>query len=136
MNLEILSALERLLVKDPTELAGTLKRLLIEQMQSAPVTIKSARDRFSEINRRAKEGQMQVIRGAPGQETIVVSLRDLAAMVQAARTGVSLADVFEATGFKPVRGPRLVVEEGMREETELVMPRSQSKVKQYEAVAL
>ena len=136
MNLEILSALEGLLVKDPAGLAGALTRLLTEKMQSQPVTIKSARDKLREINRRAREGQMQVIKGAPGQETIIVSLRDLAAMVQAARTGVSLADAFEATGFRPVKGRRQVVEEGLGAGTELVMPNRHAKEKQFEAAAV
>jgi hypothetical protein len=136
MNLEVLSALEGLPLKEPSALVDALTKLLTEHMPCQPVTIKGARDRFSEINRRAKEGYIQVIKGAPGQETIVVSLKDLAAMIHAARTGVTLADVFEATGFKPVKGRRLVVEEGLRSETELVMPERLAKEKQLEAAGV
>jgi hypothetical protein len=136
MNLEVLSALEGLRLKEPAALEDALTKLLTEHKSCQPVTIKSARDRFSQINRRAKEGYIQVIKGSPGEETVVVSVRDLAAMIHAARTGVTLADVFNATGFKPVKGKRLVMQEGLRSETELVMPKRQLKDRQFEAAEL
>jgi len=106
MNLEVLSALEGLRLKEPAAFEDALTKLLTAHKSCQPVTIKSARDKFSQINRRAKEGYIQVIKGSPGEETVVVSVRDLAAMIHAARTGVTLADVFNATGFKPVKGGR------------------------------
>jgi hypothetical protein len=129
MKLEMLAALPKLRTDEPSVLQDDLTRLLTEHMADQPVTIKGARDRFSEINRRAKEGYIQVIKGAPGQETVIVSLTDLAAMLHATATGVSLADALKISGFTPVRQKRLVLGEGMKTETELVLHKKQVKAK-------
>ncbi len=127
MKLEMLAALPGLRTKEPSVLKDDLTRLLAKHTADQPVTIKGARDRFSKINRRAKEGHIQVIKGAPGQETVIVSLTDLAAMLHAAATGVSLADALEISGFVPVRQKRLVLEEGMKTGTELVLRKKAAK---------
>jgi len=129
MKLEMLAALPKLRTSEPSVLQDDLTRLLTEHMADQPVTIKGARDRFSEINRRAKEGYIQVIKGAPGQETVIVSLMDLAAMLHATATGVSLADALKISGFTPVRQKRLVLGEGMKTETELVLHKKEVKAK-------
>jgi hypothetical protein len=127
MNLRMLAALPSLRTKEPSVFKDDLTRLLTEHMADQPVTIKGARDRFSEINRRAKEGFLQVVKGASGQETVIVSLTDLAAMLHATATGVSLADALKIAGFTPVRQKRLVLGEGMKTETELVLRKKQAK---------
>ena len=129
MKLEMLAALPKLRTSEPSVLQDDLTRLLTEHMADQPVTIKGARDRFSEINRRAKEGYIQVIKGAPGQETVIVSLTDLAAMLHATATGVSLADALKISGFTPVRQKRLVLGEGVKTETELVLHKKEVKAK-------
>jgi hypothetical protein len=133
MKLEMLAALPKLRTNKPSVLQDDLTRLLTEHMADQPVTIKGARDRFSEINRRAKEGYIQVIKGAPGQETVIVSLTDLAAMLHATATGVSLADALKISGFTPVRQKRLVLGEGMKTETELVLHKKRVKAKSMTA---
>lgn len=129
MNLKVLAALPNLRTTEPAAFRDDLTRLLTENMTDEPVTIKGARDRFSEINRRAKEGHVQVVKGASGQETVLLSMADLAAMLQATAMGVSLADALKISGFSPVRQQRLVLAEGMKSETELVLHKKEVKAK-------
>jgi hypothetical protein len=127
MDLNVLSALQGLRLQECTKLEKALSEILVSNMSSEPVTIKGARDRFSEINRRARNGQIQVIKGTPGEETIIVSMRDLAAMIHASVKGVSFADVLEASGFKPVLGQRLELSEGLKRGDDLALEVSETE---------
>ena len=60
-----------------------------------------------------------LLAGATGPEPAALRVKDLAAMIYATVNGVTLSDALEASGFKPVRGKRLVLEEGLRSETEI-----------------
>lgn len=128
MNLNIISAIAELSLKSAPTLADPIRELLTTVCE--PLTVKSVRDRFSQINHLAKQGHIQVIKGNPGEETVIVSVKDLAAMLEVARTGVTFADALNSVGFKPVRGIRLVIKEGMRPQTELVLPKRPDTVRQ------
>jgi hypothetical protein len=119
MNLNIMSAIAELSLRSAPTLVEPIRDLLTSACE--PLTVKSARDRFSHINGLAKQGHIQVIKGNPGEETVIVSLKDLAAMLEVARTGVTFGEALKFVGFKPVRGLRLVIPEGMRHENELVL---------------
>lgn len=133
MNLQFLAALPSL--KKSTDLRETLTRLLTESGVEEPITIRYARDKFSTVNRRAKEGHIQVIKGDPGQETIIVSIADLAAMLHATLTGITLAEALAVSGFEPVRGRRLVLEEGLNLQSELVLNDAQIQTDELAAAA-
>lgn len=135
MNLEMLAALPGLRTRERLALKDDLARLLAKYLADQPLTVKGARDRFSEINRRAKAGHIQVIKAPTGEETIIVSLDDLATMLHATAAGVSLADALTLSGFTPVRRKRLVLEEGLKDETELVLRRRTAKAEKVIAPA-
>jgi hypothetical protein len=133
MEMDVLSALHSLRLKEVPALKEALVELLIAHTKDEPVSIKKARDTFSHINRRAKQGHIQIIKGPVGEETVIVSVKDLAAMIHATVSGITFADVLDFTGFKPVHGRRLALEEGQRTETELVLSKKNASV--YEDAA-
>jgi hypothetical protein len=131
MEMTILSALQGLRLKEGRALKDTLVEFLTEHSANEPITIKRARDSFSHINRRAKQGHIQIIKGASGEETIILSVKDLAAMIHATVSGVTLPEALEASGFRPHRGKRLVLEEGRRSETELILSKQHTRDELY-----
>lgn len=137
MDMKVLSALQGLGLKQGPALKDALMEFLSESTPNEPVTIKRARDSFSQINRRAKQGHIQIIKDPSGEETIILSVRDLAAMIHATVNGITLSDALHASGFKPVKGHRLVLQEGLRTATELTLSKRQAKAEGYrETVAL
>jgi hypothetical protein len=119
MDVKLLSAFRSLpLLRDTDELEVALSKLLTSA--SEPLTIKGVRDKFSMVNRQAKSGQIQVVRGAPGEETVIVSMKALAEMMRAVATNLSFADALDAVGFVPAGG-RLVQREGFQPDTGLAL---------------
>ena len=132
MEMTILSALQGLRLKEGRALRDALIEFLTEHSANEPITIKRARDSFSHINRRAKQGHIQIIKGASGEETIILSVKDLAAMIHATVSGVTLFDALEASGFKSVRRKQLVLQEGRRSETELTLSKQHTSGEMYQ----
>ena len=127
MEMKLLSALQGLRLKEGPELKSALIEFLTQHAADEPITIKRARDSFSQVNRRAKQGHVQIIKDASGEETIILSVKDLAAMIHATVSGVTLSDALEASGFRPVKRHRIVLEEGLRTETELSLSNRQAR---------
>ncbi|GAB7552249.1 hypothetical protein NRB_17510 [Novosphingobium sp. 11B] len=121
MNAKFLSALQLLPLRNRAALEEGLAELLMHLSGDRPLTVKGARDRFSAVNRLAREGQAQVVRGDPGEETVLVSIKDLATMIQSAASSLTLGSVLAASGFEPT-GERLVLEEGFVPETGFALP--------------
>lgn len=81
MEMDVLSALHSLRLQEVPALKKALVELLIAHTTDEPVSIKKARDTFSHINRRAKQGHIQIIKDPAGDETVIVSVKDPAAMI-------------------------------------------------------
>jgi hypothetical protein len=121
MDVEFLSAVRSLSsLRQEPELESALSELLAKVSGKAPLTIKGARDKFSEVNRLAKSGQIQVVKGAPGEETVIVSIKSLAAIIRALSATLSFGDALAAAGFQPT-GHRLVQSEGFKRDSTLVL---------------
>jgi len=119
MDVNFLSAVRGLpsLRREP-DLEKALSELLTKTAGEAPLTIKGVRDKFSTVNRLAKSGRIQVVKGPPGEETVIVSIKDLAAIIRAAAASLSFTDALDAVGFVPT-GHRLVQNEGFERDDTL-----------------
>ena len=121
MDVNFLSGVRRLpsLRRQP-DLQMALSELLIQASGEAPMTIKGVRDKFSKVNRLARAGQIQVVQGEPGEETVIVSVKALADMIRAASASLSFADGLAAAGFVPTGKP-LVQREGFQRDSSLAL---------------
>jgi hypothetical protein len=120
MDIEFLSAVRALPLRREAELKTALSELLTRTSGEGPLTIKGVRDRFSAVNRLAKSGQIQVVKGTPGDETVIVSMNDLAAIIRAAAASMSFTDALAVAGFVPIKH-RLLQSEGFKRDETLVL---------------
>src|SRR6184192_1837428 len=121
MDVKFLSAVRCLpSLRQESELEKALSELLAKISGEAPLTIKGARDRFSTVNRLAKSGRIQVVKGPPGEETVIVSIKELAAIIRAAAANLTFTDALNAAGFVPT-GHRLMQSEGFKRDDTLVL---------------
>lgn len=125
MNVDFLSELQALPLRQRPALEAALSALLVRWCGD-PLTVKGARDQFSAVNRRARDGCVQVVRGDPGEETVLVSIKDLAMMIQSAASSLTLGSVLAAAGFEPT-GERLVLDERFTPDTSLRLPGEASR---------
>jgi hypothetical protein len=120
MDVKFLSAVRSLPVRRHAELETALSELLTRTSSQGPLTIKGVRDKFSSVNRLAKSGRIQVVRGTPGAETVIVSMKDLAAIIRAAAASLSFTDALAVSGFEPIHHSFLQ-NEGFKRDTTLVL---------------
>ena len=130
MDVQFLSAVRSLPTRTDEDLEKALAKLLVQSSKEAPLTIKGVRDRFTTVNRAAKSGQIQVVKGTPGEETVIVSIKGLAAIIRAAAASLTFTDALAATGFQPI-GPGLVYGEGFTPDDTLVLD-SREEPEQHE----
>lgn len=135
MNLGFLTALKDLPVQDDSKLEKALAELFILHLLDQPLTVKKARDNFSSINRLARQGNLQIIKGAPGEETVILSVKDLAAIIKAAVREMTFAEALEVSGFKPAR-QRIELTEGLKAGHDLSLNVKKAKSAEIEAAAL
>ena len=132
MKLGFLTALQDLTVQDNSKLEKSLTELLTLHLFEQPLTVKKARDNFSSINRLARQGNLQIIKAAPGEETVIVSVKELAAMIKAAVREMTFAEALEISGFKPAR-QRIELTEGLRADHDLALHGKKAKSRQIVA---
>jgi len=85
-----------------------LSRALVE-VAGGILTVRKAKDGLSAVLKRAREGAPQVI-GSTEDATVVISVKDLAALLGAAKEP-TLAEALRGAGFKPYKGDRIMVGE-------------------------
>lgn len=126
MDVNFLSAVRSLpsMRREP-ELETALTELLIKTSGEPPLTIKGVRDRFSVVNRHAKSGRIQVVKGPPGEETLIISIKGLAEIIRAASASLSFTDALTVAGFVPT-GQRLVQSEGFKHDDTLVLGKAEA----------
>ncbi|HEX8240492.1 MAG TPA: hypothetical protein VF574_12200 [Allosphingosinicella sp.] len=116
MDTNFIAAVQGLAVRERPALETALAELLATYSKSGrPLPLREARDKFTSVNKAAREGHAQLLRGEPGGETVLVSVRDLATMLQAAASTLTLADALTVSGFCPAGG-RLVLDEALETE--------------------
>ncbi|MDK1376832.1 MULTISPECIES: hypothetical protein [unclassified Sinorhizobium] len=83
-----------------------------------PLTVRKARDELSAVLGKARNGMPQLIGNRKESEdiTVVISLKDLAELITAARQGETLGEALDAIGFKPYTGGSIVVGQGRKRE--------------------
>ena len=125
MDVKFLSQVRSLAsLRQESELESALSELLAGASGEAPLTIKGVRDKFTTVNRHAKSGRIQVVKGPPGGETLIVSVKSLAAIIRAASASFYFTDALKAAGFKPI-GHRLVLNEGFERDDTLTLDPTQ-----------
>lgn len=90
----------------------------IAQIGGDPLTVRKARDELSAVLKKALNGIPQLVGGTKkGDEmAVVISVRDLAELVVAARQQETLGEALDAIGFKPYSGARILVGRGRKRE--------------------
>ncbi|MBP1871889.1 hypothetical protein J2Z19_001601 [Ensifer adhaerens] len=90
----------------------------IVQIGGDPLTVRKARDELSAVLKKARNGIPQAIGNPKTTEgmTVVISLKDLAELVAAAREGESFGEALDAIGFKPYTGGHIIVGQGHKRE--------------------
>lgn len=90
----------------------------IVQIGGGPLTVRQAKDGLSAVLRKARNGIPQLVGGPKNGDdmAVVISVRDLAELVAAARKQETLGEALDAIGFKPYSGARIVVGQGRNRE--------------------
>ncbi|MCS4088590.1 type II toxin-antitoxin system Phd/YefM family antitoxin [Rhizobium sp. BK176] len=89
------------------------------------LTVKAARDTLSKVLDKARGGDMQVIGRKTEDMAVVISLKDLAALVRSASRPKSFGSALDELGFKPL-GRRIKVRPGI-DGPKLLRPRKATK---------
>ncbi len=90
----------------------------IVQACGAPMTVRKAKDELSAVLRNARNGVPQIIGNLekPDDLAVVISVKDLAELVTAARHQETFGEALDAIGFKPYTGSRIIVSQGNKRE--------------------
>lgn len=90
----------------------------IVQIGGDPLTVRKAKDELSAVLGKARSGLPQVIGNRKKSEdmVVVISLKDLAELVTAARQQETFGEALDAIGFKPYMGERIIVGQGRKRE--------------------
>jgi hypothetical protein len=76
------------------------------------MTVKAARDTFTKVLGRVRTGEIQVIGRKTEDQAVVISLKDLAALVASASRPQSFGSALDEVGFKPL-GRRIKARSGV-----------------------
>jgi hypothetical protein len=82
------------------ETEAALVETLVDQ-GAQPLTVRHARDTLSAVLGRAKKGEVQLIGTDTDEMAVVMSLKDLAAMVSSSAKPPTLSEALSSVGFEP-----------------------------------
>jgi hypothetical protein len=90
----------------------------IVEIGGDPLTVRKAKDALSAVLGKVRDGVPQVIGNLKKVEdmAVVISVKDLADLVSAARRQETFGEALDAIGFKPYTGGRIVVGQGRKRE--------------------
>lgn len=90
----------------------------IVQIGGDPLTVRRARDELSAVLRNARNGVPRVIGNHKKADdmAVVISVKDLAELVAAARQQETFGEALDAIGFNPYSGRRIIVGQGRKRE--------------------
>jgi hypothetical protein len=105
VDAEVLAEIRALPVRRRSALEAGLSALLARISEDGPLPIRDAKNQFTAVNRAAaKQGHAQLVKGAEGEETVIISIRDLASIIQTAAESMTLADALTLSHFRPAGG--------------------------------
>lgn len=83
-----------------------------------PLTVRKAKEELNAVLGKARNGVPQVVGDLKRTEdmTVVISMRDLAELIAAARHRETFGEALDAVGFKPHAGGRIIVGQGRKRE--------------------
>ncbi|MDW9481830.1 hypothetical protein GOB57_24585 [Sinorhizobium meliloti] len=76
------------------------------------LTVKAARDTFTKVLGKVRDGDMQVIGRKTEDMAVVISLKDLAALIRSGARNMSFGSALDEVGFKPL-GRRIKIKKGV-----------------------
>jgi hypothetical protein len=69
------------------------------------LTVRYAKDQLSAVLKRARSGEPQFIGDDPEEQTVIISVADLAALCQASAKTLTFGEALARVGFQPQRMP-------------------------------
>ncbi|MBY3155212.1 type II toxin-antitoxin system Phd/YefM family antitoxin [Rhizobium laguerreae] len=107
------------LVRQISELGDTgdgdvVKELeqMLTEAAGGSLTVKAARDTFTKVLGKVRGGDMQVIGRKTEDMAVMISLKDLAALIRSSARTMSFGSALDEVGFKPL-GRRIKVRKGV-----------------------
>jgi antitoxin (DNA-binding transcriptional repressor) of toxin-antitoxin stability system len=107
--------MEENLVKQLNEIVDTGSDDMVKELQqvlsateSGAMTVRAVRDTFTKVLTRVRSGEMQLIGRKTEDMAVMISLKDLAALIQASSRGLSFGSALDEMGFQPL-GRRITV---------------------------
>lgn len=110
MDVHLLAGIERICSLPEHQLEVELGKLLEGRAPMATITIRAARDSFTKLLARARDGSVQLVGKDKGEQTVILSVAALANVIKAAAGGISAGEFLAATQFQPSRGKLVHVE--------------------------
>lgn len=110
MDIQLLAGIERICTLPETQLKDELGKLLKGQSRAASLSVRTARDSFTKLLARTREGSVELVGRDHGDQAVVLSITALANVIKAAAGGISAGEFLAATNFRPSSG-RIVHEE-------------------------
>ncbi|MCY1745888.1 hypothetical protein [Ensifer sp. SL37] len=88
----------------------------VVQIGGDPLTVRKAKEELSAVLGKARNGVPQVIGNIKKADDMaeVISVKDLAELVTAARQQETFGEALDAIGFKPYSGGRIIVDQGRK----------------------
>ena len=97
------------LVRQISEIGDTDDKDVVKELEQfltatagGSMTVKAARDTFTKVLGRVRGGEMQLIGRKTEDMAVVMSLRDLAALVRSGSRNQSFGSALDEVGFKPL----------------------------------
>ncbi len=110
MNGRLVKQLSEIGDSDETDVLKELEQILTGAAGGA-LTVKAARDTFTKVLGRVRGGEMQVIGKKTEDMAVVISLKDLAALIKSSGGNMSFGSALDEVGFTSL-GRRVKVKAG------------------------
>jgi hypothetical protein len=99
--------LSELANSNENDIVGEIEQVLATSAGGS-LTVKAARDTFTKMLARVREGDMQLIGRKTEDMAVLISLKDLAALISSSAKTLSFGSALDEVGFKPL-GKRIKI---------------------------
>jgi prevent-host-death family protein len=104
MDTETIANVQRaVLTRSGPQLAAALAETIGKGHER--LTVRYAKDRLSAVLKRARSGEPQLIGENPDEQTVIISVADLAALCQASANTLTFGEALARVGFQPPQDP-------------------------------
>jgi hypothetical protein len=111
MDGRLVSQLSEIVGADESDVIRSLEHVLTRSAGGS-LTVKAARDTFTKVLGRVRGGDMQVIGRRTEDMAVMISLKDLAAIIRSSSRSMSLGAALDEVGFAPL-GRRIKINKGV-----------------------